>query len=456
VWPAGVRTMVTDPTRAIRNGDDALTVAETMLATAGVGFGGASSGQTVAAGGLWETQAAPPLACLLYAASPEGNNSGMPWVLEAVGNPGIGPDDDNPAAHAKPSWLSAYALCHYTDLAEPLLAVLGMDAQMRDSVKITASEAVTPWIRLALMARDAAMQLTAVEMVSVESFDITMLDEPDATLFVLAPNTGTVAGAAVALIDSIIRHFRRKIANHQLTRRLLLELDVVCNACPLPNLLTYVGESAGLGSSTYAAPASRPTSARPRRSTWSRPSATATAGGRSRSGTQAPCRSRPTRARPAEPLDHPSRLARVARVAAVEPRIYPALPSTTMTQEVVPLPPMLRVAKRRAPATWVSPARPLTCSAASRSWRTPVAPTGWPAPMSPPLGLMGSLPPGSITPSSIAFQLSPGSVRPKWSMAMYSEVVKQSWVSMPCSSQQPLRPARAKASTMARRVCGST
>ena len=111
-----------------------------MLATAGVGFGGASSGQTVAAGGLWETQAAPPLACLLYAASPEGNNSGMPWVLEAVGNLGIGPDDDNPAAHAKPSWLSAYALCPYTDLAEPLLAVLGMDARMRDSVKITASK----------------------------------------------------------------------------------------------------------------------------------------------------------------------------------------------------------------------------------------------------------------------------------------------------------------------------
>jgi hypothetical protein len=43
-----------------------------------------------------------------------------------------------------------------------------------------------------------------------------------------------VAGAAVALIDSIIRHFRRKIANHQLTRRLLRELDEVCNACPLP------------------------------------------------------------------------------------------------------------------------------------------------------------------------------------------------------------------------------
>ncbi len=40
---------------------------------------------------------------------------------------------------------------------------------------------------------------------------------------------------------------------------------------------------------------------------------------------------------------------------------------------------------------------------------------------------------------------------------MYSLVVKQSCVSMPCSSQQPLRCRRArKASTMARRACGST
>ena len=81
----------------------------------------------------------------------------------------------------------------------------------------------------------------------MESFDVRMLDDPNATLLVIAPNTGTVAGAAVALIDSIIRYFRRKMANHQLTHRLLLELDEVCNACPLPDLLTYVGESAGLG-----------------------------------------------------------------------------------------------------------------------------------------------------------------------------------------------------------------
>ncbi len=49
-------------------------------------------------------------------------------------------------------------------------------------------------------------------------------------------------------------------------------------------------------SSTCAAPASRPTSAWPRRSTWSSPSVAATGGGRSRPGTPARCRSRWTRA----------------------------------------------------------------------------------------------------------------------------------------------------------------
>ena len=37
--------MVSDPTTSITSTDEAVTVAETMLATSGVGFGGASSGQ---------------------------------------------------------------------------------------------------------------------------------------------------------------------------------------------------------------------------------------------------------------------------------------------------------------------------------------------------------------------------------------------------------------------------
>lgn len=250
VWPQMVRRMATDPTCTITDPNEALTVAEIMLATSGVGFGGASSGMTVAAGGLWESQAAPPLACLLYAASPLGNNRGMSWVLDAVQDFGI----DNPDAEGtivglgRPSWLTAYGLCPHPKLATPLYSVIrGMDARLRDSIKVTVSKAVTPWLRLGLSADANISDLSAVEQLSIESFDLSMLDEPDATLFVIAPNTGTVAGAAVALIDSIIRRFRRKTINHQLTHRLLLELDEVCNSCPLPNLLTYVGESAGLG-----------------------------------------------------------------------------------------------------------------------------------------------------------------------------------------------------------------
>ena len=233
VWPDGVRRMVTDPTRTITDAHEALTVAETMLATSGVGFSDASSGGNVAAGGLWETQAAPPLACLLYAASPLGNGQGMPWVLDAVQNFGIvDPNDENAVAEVgAPSWLTAFGLCGQPKLADPLHAVIaGMDSRLRDSIKITVSKAVSPWLRLGLSADENTGHLSAAERISIDSFDVRMLDEPDATLLVIAPNEGTVAGAAVALIDSIVRYFRRKMANHQLTHRLLLELDEVCNA----------------------------------------------------------------------------------------------------------------------------------------------------------------------------------------------------------------------------------
>ena len=249
VWPEGVRSMVSDPTMSITSADEALTVAETMLATSGVGFGGASSGQTVAAGGLWESTASRPLACLLYAASPQGNRQGMPWVLEAVENLGIDDKDDGgqPPLEATPSWVTAAALCPHPQLADPMQRVLTLDGRMRDSVAITVSKAVTPWVRLGLSTTAHLDGLSAIDQLSIEAFDVSMLDEPDASLFVIAPNTGTVAGAAVALIDSIIRHFRKRTAQHQLEHRLLLELDEVCNSCPLPALLNYVGESAGLG-----------------------------------------------------------------------------------------------------------------------------------------------------------------------------------------------------------------
>jgi type IV secretion system protein VirD4 len=249
IWPQGVRSMVSDPTASITCADDALTVAETMLATSGVGFGGASGGQTVAAGGLWESTASNPLACLLYVASPMVNGQGMPWVLEAVENLGVDDGDGSGQLplEATPSWMTAAACCPHPDLADPTNRILTMNSRMRDSVAITVSKAVRPWLRLALANTRHLDGLSGVDELSIDSFDVTMLDDPEASLFVIAPNTGTVAGVAVALIDSIIQHFRKLTAQHQLEHRLLLELDEVCNSCPLPALLNYVGESAGLG-----------------------------------------------------------------------------------------------------------------------------------------------------------------------------------------------------------------
>src|SRR5579859_6480531 len=129
---------------------------------------------------------------------------------------------------------------------------------------------------------------------------------------------------------------------------------------------------------------------------------------------------------------------------------------TDLAAEHARLPPMFSVAKVRALSTWVSPAWPVTWRAASRSMRTPLAPTGWPTPIRPPLGLTGIAPSRSRSPFSTAFQLSPGPVMPKWSMAMYSDIEKQSWVSMPSSAWTSVTLARRKASVTTFLTCGKT
>ena len=57
---------------------------------------------------------------------------------------------------------------------------------------------------------------------------------------------------------------------------------------------------------------------------------------------------------------------------------------------------------------------------------------------------------------SIAFQLSPGPVMPKWSMAAYSVMEKQSCVSIASMESTSATWARSNASRIAPRTCGST
>ncbi len=249
--------MVSDPTANIKTADEALTVAETMLATGGVGFGGVTSGATVSAGGLWESTASAPLAALLYAASPKGNGLGMPWVLNAAENYGLpdpaadsgsGPAALQPAQVPPESWMAAVEWCPHAMLTDPLVSMLAMDPRMRDSVAITARKAIKPWLRLGLATQaNDNRDVDPIQQLDIHNFDVRMLDDPQTTICVIAPHTGAVAGVAVALIDSIIRHFENKAANDELTEPLLLQLGEVCNSCPLPGLLNYVGAARGSG-----------------------------------------------------------------------------------------------------------------------------------------------------------------------------------------------------------------
>ena len=148
-----------------------------QMSTVGLGSGA----DQVSDGGIWESQAAGPLAAFLYAASPNGNGLGMSWVLTAV-------DNIDPEQFDSPGWAQAAGLCHkYEVLALGMMRILEMDARQRDSVAITMRKAITPWLRTALNAADV-----------LPPFTPDFLDKPDATLFVLAPADGKKADSEAA------------------------------------------------------------------------------------------------------------------------------------------------------------------------------------------------------------------------------------------------------------------
>ena len=83
VYP-GVDMMSFDPTPLISTPDQAVTPANTMMQMSAVGLG--SGIDQVSDAGIWESNTEAPLAAMLYAASPRGNNAGIEWVLLAVDN----------------------------------------------------------------------------------------------------------------------------------------------------------------------------------------------------------------------------------------------------------------------------------------------------------------------------------------------------------------------------------
>lgn len=249
VYPEGVRAFTYDPTVSIKTPMEAQTVAENIMQMATVGLG--SGADQVSDGGIWESQAAGPLAAFLYAASPavsrDGVGLGMNWVLRAVDN--IDPEKRN-----EPGWAQAAALCHrYETLALSMMRTLEMEPRQRDSIAITMRKAITPWLRTSLAAASALNDSEQPTLFTTDNFDSEFLDDPHATLFILAPADGTVAGAAVTLLESLVRRWRDKTASREQLHRLLMVVDELPNTAPIPSLRRIVGEGRGLGINLMAA-----------------------------------------------------------------------------------------------------------------------------------------------------------------------------------------------------------
>jgi len=338
VYPEGLKRFSYDPTSTITTPMEALTVAETITQMATVGLG--SGIDQVSDAGVWDANAAGPLAAFLYAASPCGNGQGMKWVLRAVDKisgkkpaddsariadivydaiyalpdrtavssrmllaqlrklghkfretnvrdaiddlildgrvvfGGVGgkgyeaviqrqdgdessrevteldarePEPEDTEAEDNASWDEAARFCGRFDvLAIGLERIATMGPGQKDSIAITMRKAITPWLRTTLAAQyDPSLVAPA--------FDPEFLDDPMATLFVLAPADGTVAGAAVTLLDSLVRRWREKTSRREQMHRLLMVIDELPNTAPIPSLRRIVGEGRGLGINLVAA-----------------------------------------------------------------------------------------------------------------------------------------------------------------------------------------------------------
>lgn len=237
-WLKGRRyTRVTaDPTALISGSDDALAMASMLMKVGALG----ASDQAGGGGGndaFWQTIAAQPLAALLEAGKESGQ--GMTWTVRAIGTQEP-PEVSEPGA--VPSWEEAYALVEDTSFhADSLRSLMAQDPKMRDSVVATMRAGLAPWLLSTVRGGHGAVP-----------FEPSMLEGPgEPTLAIIAPADGVAAGAAVAAIETVIRHWRRGIDRG--LDRVLLAIDELVNTAPLPKLATYITEARGLGVAVIAA-----------------------------------------------------------------------------------------------------------------------------------------------------------------------------------------------------------
>lgn len=232
-WLQGVnyKRVVCDPTALINNDDEAMAMAALILQMGPIGAGGGfNSGGNDA---FWQTLSAQPLAALLLAGQLSGE--GINWTRRAAGRTtGETPDD-----MSVPSWVGAIKLLSESSLdschTEELNNAIGMEDKLRDSMIATMKSGLNPWILSAV--RGGAGD---------KAFHPKMLEGPgEPTLYVTAPTSGAAAGAAVSVIEMIIRHWRKRVEKG--LRPVLLSIDEFANCSPIFSTDRIMSEGRSLG-----------------------------------------------------------------------------------------------------------------------------------------------------------------------------------------------------------------
>lgn len=220
--------VVSDPTALINNDDEAMAMSSLIMQMGSIGAGGGSGGGNDS---FWQTLSAQPLAALLLAGKASGE--GIDWTVRATGRTmGDSPDDPTP------SWIAGIGLLqgdHASYHSEELGNAAGMEDKLRDSMIATAKAGLAPWLLSTVRGGDGSVP-----------FHPKMLEGPgEPTLYITSPADGAAAGAAVAVIEMIIRHWRKGIERG--LRRILLAIDEFANVAAIPNIDRYLSEARGLG-----------------------------------------------------------------------------------------------------------------------------------------------------------------------------------------------------------------
>ncbi|SJN09891.1 Type IV secretory pathway VirD4 components-like protein [Leucobacter sp. 7(1)] len=243
--PADVTHVVSDPCALLvpdatgSTDDSAYDIATLLVQVGAAGLSGGkdSSGDSA----FWATLSLGVLACLLQAGAgypdPETgewvDGGGINWVLAASRNSSSRDSDEDGTDLFDldtPSWDTAALRAGLVDSihADDVEATKNLDPKQVDSVKINLKVATSAWTKRAIRGTGDSVPFTP-----------DMLEQNNATFYMVSPSNGAGASAAVSVIDSVVNHWVLNAARKM--PKMLMVLDEMPVIAPWKRLREAVG-----------------------------------------------------------------------------------------------------------------------------------------------------------------------------------------------------------------------